>query len=81
VYEAEDVQRLGLMTVGELPRFGGDNRGTLEERLAAERRQRRERERQQRDEERRRHERERQARRAEARERRDGHGPDGDDNG
>jgi hypothetical protein len=38
VYEAEDIRRLGLTALGELPRFGGDNRGTLEERLAAERR-------------------------------------------
>jgi hypothetical protein len=42
VYEMEDVQRLGLVALGALPRFGGDNRGTLEERLAAERRRRRE---------------------------------------
>jgi hypothetical protein len=81
VYEAEDVQRLGIITVGELPRFGGDNRGTLEERLAAERRQRRERERQRRDHERRRHDEELKARRAEARERRRGPGRDGDGNG
>jgi hypothetical protein len=43
VYEIEDVQRLGLTALGALPRFGGDNRGALVERLAREARQRRER--------------------------------------
>lgn len=37
VYELEDVQRLGMATIGMLPRFGGDNRGALEERLRSER--------------------------------------------
>jgi hypothetical protein len=38
VYEAEDVQRLGLDAIGELPRFGGDNRGSLVDRLRDEKR-------------------------------------------
>ena len=41
VYEPEDIRRLGLVALGALPRFGGDNRGALEERLRAEVRQRR----------------------------------------
>jgi hypothetical protein len=41
VYELQDVLRLGLPAIGALPRFGGDNRGALVERLAAERRRRR----------------------------------------
>jgi hypothetical protein len=38
VYEAEDIRRLGLNALGEVQGFGGDNRGALAERLAAERR-------------------------------------------
>jgi hypothetical protein len=40
VYEVEDVRRLGLVALGALPRFCGDDRGALEERLRAERHRR-----------------------------------------
>jgi hypothetical protein len=78
VYEAEDVQRLGLIALGELPGFGGDNRGTLEERLAVERRQRREHERRRRVEER---ERERERHEHARQERQQRPPPDGKGNG